>query len=68
MLVRVNGRDESIERGATIASLIESHGLRTDWVVVERNGDAIGRARFGEIELTEGDRVEIVRAVAGGQA
>ena len=64
--VRVNGRDEELSAGATIAALIERHGLRTDWVVVERNGDPVLRARFGEVELTEGDRVEIVRAVAGG--
>jgi len=64
--VRVNGRDEQLSEGATIASLIERHGLRTEWVVVERNGDPVLRTRFGEVELTEGDRVEIVRAVAGG--
>jgi sulfur carrier protein len=64
--VRVNGRDEPITPGATIASLLDGHGLRSEWVVVERNGDPVLRARFGEVELTEGDRVEIVRAVAGG--
>ena len=64
--VRVNGRDEQITAGATIASLLEGHGLQTNWVVVERNGDPVLRTRFGEIKLTEGDRVEIVRAVAGG--
>jgi sulfur carrier protein len=65
--VRVNGREEAVRPGATIATLLDGHGLRGDWVVVERNGDPVLRNRFGEVELAEGDRVEIVRAVAGGQ-
>ena len=65
--VRVNGREEPIDRGATITTLLERHGLRREWVVVERNGDPVLRTRFDEVELVEGDRVEIVRAVAGGQ-
>jgi sulfur carrier protein len=67
VMVRVNGRDEAIATGATIQSLLEDHGLKSEWVVVERNGEPVQRARFPEMKLAEGDRVEIVRAVAGGQ-
>ena len=35
-------------------------------VVVERNGEAVGRAEMGTTVLADGDRLELVRAVAGG--
>lgn len=62
----VNGRDEHVFEGTTITQLLELHGLRPDWVVVEHNGEALPRARYAEVPLREGDRIEVVRAVAGG--
>ena len=35
-------------------------------VVVEHNGEALERARYERTPLAEGDRLELVRAVAGG--
>jgi thiamine biosynthesis protein ThiS len=35
-------------------------------VVVERNGEPVERAAYDRLELTEGDKLELVRAVAGG--
>ena len=35
-------------------------------VLVERNGDPVARAELSRTRLTEGDRLELVRAVAGG--
>lgn len=64
--VKINGRQESVAERTTIAELLQAQGLRSEWVVVEHNGNALIRARFPEIELEEGDRLEIVRAVAGG--
>lgn len=64
--ILVNGRQEQVAAKTTVEALLEVHGLRSEWVVVERNGDALIRSLYPEIELEEGDRVEIVRAVAGG--
>jgi thiamine biosynthesis protein ThiS len=35
-------------------------------VVAEVNGEAVERARMPTLLLRDGDRVEVVRAVAGG--
>jgi len=64
--VRVNGRDEEVAAGTTVLALLEAHGLRREWVVVERNGDALVRSSYEHVTLEDGDRLEIVRAVAGG--
>ncbi len=47
-------------------TLISRFGLQVGSVVVEHNGRALVRAEVTEVVLVEGDRVELVRAVAGG--
>lgn len=66
MRLVVNGRPRDVAGPATVADLVASLGLRPTNVVVERNGEPVERARFSQVELAEGDVVEVVRAVAGG--
>jgi sulfur carrier protein len=35
-------------------------------VALERNGEIVPRSRFGEQQVADGDRLEIVVAVGGG--
>jgi sulfur carrier protein len=64
--VVVNGDDVDVAEGATVADLVTLLGLGANWVIVERNGDPVPRADFGLAALGPGDRIELVRAVAGG--
>lgn len=66
LVLTVNGKADQAAAGQTIADLLDAHGLRSEWVVIEHNGEALPRDRFSEIELCDGDRLEVVRAVAGG--
>jgi sulfur carrier protein len=66
MRVTANGAEFEVEEGLTVASFIRTRKLDPRHVVVERNGDALERARYEEVRLAEGDRLELVRAVAGG--
>ena len=68
MLVTANGRAYDVPPGTTVAAFIRERGLDPQYVVVERNGEALGRARYETLPLREGDRLELVRAVAGGSA
>lgn len=49
-----------------MTALIEQLGLRVGSVVVEHNGTALLRSEVLVAALADGDRVELVRAVAGG--
>jgi len=66
--VKVIANDEPVELpdGATVADLLAALGLDKRWVVVERNGAPVPRPEVGATTLADGDRVELVRAVAGG--
>jgi sulfur carrier protein len=66
MKVTVNGTDQDVPEAIALPSLIESLGLRPGSVVVERNGEALTPGELRATVLTDGDRLEIVRAVAGG--
>ena len=66
MDVRANGRPVELAAGATVADLLAVLGLAGSWVVVERNGEPVRRSEVAETPLQDGDRLEVVRAVAGG--
>jgi len=64
--VIANGKERPSEDGATVAEFIRSLGSDPKYVIVELNGEALERSRFEEVRMAEYDRIEIVRAVAGG--
>jgi sulfur carrier protein len=64
--VTVNGKDRDVSDGSTIADLVELLGFGRRQVVVEHNGEALERARFADVLLRPGDRLEVVRPVQGG--
>ena len=66
MQVIVNGRASQLPDGTGLPALIESLGLRVGSVVVEHNGTALLRSELAGVQLADGDRLELVRAVAGG--
>jgi thiazole synthase len=51
---------------ATIADLVHELELTPEKVAVERNGDIVPRSTLAEAPLVEGDRLEIVHFVGGG--
>ena len=66
MKVVANGDDVELPDGATLADLLEALGLARRLIVAERNGEAIPRREIAGTVLCDGDRLELVRAVAGG--
>jgi sulfur carrier protein len=66
MTVTVNGGVRELPDGTGLVELIEQLGLRPGSVVVEHNGEALPRSAMDGVLLADGDRLELVRAVAGG--
>lgn len=66
MTVVVNGERRVIAAPATVADLLGALGLDPRMVVVELNREIIRRPRVGEVNLKEGDSVELVHFVGGG--
>lgn len=64
--ILLNGEPSSVAEGATLLDLLASLGRDPRTVAVERNGDIVSRARYGETRLEPGDRLEVVQFVQGG--
>ncbi|HUU84495.1 MAG TPA: sulfur carrier protein ThiS [Phycisphaerae bacterium] len=66
MQVVINGKDEQIDAGTTVARLLEGLAMPPQKVAVEVNRELVTRRTFAETVLNEGDRIEIVTFVGGG--
>jgi thiazole synthase len=62
----VNGEPRRAPGGSTIADLVASLELNPQKVAVERNGEIVPRSTLGQVELGDGDVLEIVHFVGGG--
>ena len=61
-----NGAARRAELPCSIEQFLVAQDLLPRSVVVEHNGDAVAPSEFALRELRDGDRLEIVRIVAGG--
>lgn len=66
MTVIINGEARLIAEGSTISDLLRGLGLPAKNVLIERNGEPVGRDTFGHQRILPDDRIEIINMVAGG--
>ncbi|KAF0094001.1 MAG: sulfur carrier protein [Puniceicoccaceae bacterium 5H] len=64
--ITANGAPYQLEAGTTLPAFLEQRSQAVRRVVVERNGEALTPAEAEQTVLAAGDRLEIVRIVAGG--
>ena len=65
--VTANGRSVELPDGATLTALLAALGVPVKAVAaMEHNGEPVSRSDHDTRPLSDGDRVELVRAVAGG--
>jgi sulfur carrier protein len=66
MRMTINGEERDVADGATIASILAELALRRDGIAVALNDDVVPRTEHAVRLLHDGDRLEIIVAVAGG--
>ena len=65
--VVANGRPVDLPDGSTLTSLLDALGVPAKAVAaMEHNGEPVPRSGQVARTLADGDRIELVRAVAGG--
>lgn len=65
--VVANGRPVDLPDGSTLTALLDALGVPVRAVAaMEHNGEAVARGDHAARRLADGDRIELVRAVAGG--
>ena len=67
MFVNLNGNAHEIEFGLSLINLIEELGLaERKAIAIALNGEVLKREDYDGLVLSEGDSLEIVRAIGGG--
>ncbi|MSU41960.1 MAG: sulfur carrier protein ThiS [Pedosphaera sp.] len=61
-----NGQSVRTNLPCALEEFLRHQNLRPRSVVVEHNGEAVTPSEFAHRVLNEGDRIEVVRIVAGG--
>jgi thiazole synthase len=65
--ITLNGERRETSPGTTVAALVDSLALKKGRVAVERNREIVPMSRWADVALAEGDALEIVHFVGGGQ-
>ena len=66
LMLHINGERRTVPAPMTVAGLLRHLGIDERQVAVERNLEIVRRGTFAEVELEDGDRLEIVTFVGGG--
>ncbi|HEX8856392.1 MAG TPA: sulfur carrier protein ThiS [Thermoleophilaceae bacterium] len=68
MKVLLNGEPVELADGTTVAGAVSASGAEPSGrgIAVAVNGEVVPRGEWASIELTEGERVEVLQAVQGG--
>ncbi|HOC00304.1 MAG TPA: sulfur carrier protein ThiS [Verrucomicrobiota bacterium] len=65
-VVSANGEPVTVALPCTIEQFLIARDLPPRTVVVEHNGEAVAPSEFPDRPVRDGDRLEIIRIVAGG--
>jgi len=64
--VTVNGERKEVPAGLTVSGLLDHLNVRKETAIVEHNLTVLKKRENDEVEIKDGDRLEIVRFVGGG--
>lgn len=66
MTVWLNGEQRDARGARTVEELAQKYGLTPHTILIEHNGVALHQREWPERTLSDLDRVEFIRVVAGG--
>ena len=66
MRTTVNGTERELTDDASLADLIAELALDSGGIAVAVNDAVVARSRYADVILRDGDRIELIHAVAGG--
>lgn len=68
MTIILNGETKTVPDGITVIGLLEHLNIQHQRVAVERNEEIVKKAAYGETVLNDGDALEVVSFMGGGDA
>ena len=68
MRTTINGKGRDISASLTVSQLLGTLGLDSRKIAIERNLEIVPCSAYGETVVDDGDRLEIVHFIGGGDA
>jgi len=68
LALKINGEERRFDHSLTVREMLIYLGLDPAKIAVERNLEIVPRSGYADIRLGEGDRIEIVHFIGGGNA
>jgi len=66
MRLTINGEERAFDAALTVLDLLGRLGLDPRKIALERNLEIVPRSTYGQVQLGDGDRLEIVHFIGGG--
>lgn len=66
MMISINGEKREFDAPLTVTGLLDVLGLGEQMVLVEQNLEVIPRNEMENVQVSEGDAIEILRLAGGG--
>lgn len=66
MNITINGEQRELSNNMSVEALLRDIGLDPAKVAVERNLEIVPKSQYGDINIDEGDKLEIVHFIGGG--
>ncbi|HWA68761.1 MAG TPA: sulfur carrier protein ThiS [Rhizomicrobium sp.] len=66
--ITLNGEARALAQPASLRALLETLGLDPAKIAVERNLQIVPRSSYDQVQVSDGDRLEIVHFIGGGNA
>ena len=66
--IRLNGKEQEVNGGMTVSDLLLKWKIRPELVTVEVNENILQKLEYDGTEIKQGDNVEFVFYMGGGQS
>jgi len=66
MNIQLNGKNKEVNNNCNLFELLQTLNVNLDYLAVELNGSIVDSDKYKQIELKEGDKLEVVSFVGGG--
>ncbi len=66
-MVYLNGKQMEYTQDKSVWAFLEEEGFHIARIAVELNGEILPKAQYGDTILQQGDKLEVVHFVGGGQ-
>ena len=64
--VTINGKDHELPEPTPVSEYVATLGVEPKMIAIAHNGEVLRRDEWADVIVSDGDSLEVVRAVGGG--